>query len=332
MKKLIKKLSLIIIVILITVNPAFSQANTDVKDLIDSMDTLASSLAQSLPFNATIGLNWSDAYIGKLLSVPPHFGIGVTAGATTLNAGSLQGVLELFDFDLPINLPIGFPLPGYTVDARIGGFILPFDIGIKAGYLDNDFTDLIGVNVDYLLIGADIRYAILNKKTSPVKLIVGLGYNYLRGGISTKIPDVAFEFDSGSGFTIDLKDSELGLEWHSTVIELKTQVSFKIPIVTPYAGVGVSYSWTTAGFNTKTTLSVTGGSNGLDDIKDELLEQLGIDASATGFKAFINNTDFNIRAYGGFSFNMAFIKLDFTFMYNIKDSALGATVGLRFQL
>ena len=29
----------------------------------------------------------------------------------------------------------GIPIPATAVEARIGGFILPFDIGIKAGYI-----------------------------------------------------------------------------------------------------------------------------------------------------------------------------------------------------
>ena len=42
--------------------------------------TFATAAASSLPLETSVGLNWSDAYIGQF----PHFGIGLTVGAATI--------------------------------------------------------------------------------------------------------------------------------------------------------------------------------------------------------------------------------------------------------
>jgi hypothetical protein len=46
-------------------------------------------MALTLSYNATIGNNWSEAYIGSF----PHFGVGASAGTTTVSAATLD---ELF--------------------------------------------------------------------------------------------------------------------------------------------------------------------------------------------------------------------------------------------
>jgi hypothetical protein len=41
---------------------------------------------------------------------------------------------------------------------------------------------------------------------------------------------------------------------------------------------------------------------------------------------------FNMRLYGGLSFNITLIRLDFTIMYNVMGGTWGGTFGTRFQL
>ena len=345
MKIFLRNFSFFITILLIAASPVFSQVN-ELDDLKDTLNKFSGAMAKSLPFNSTLGLNWSDSYIGQLLDVPPHFGIGFSVGATTLNIDAINSLMGQFgDYSLPIDIPAGLPLPAYTIDARIGGFVLPFDIGLKFGYLDSDFQDMLGVHVNYMLIGADVRYAILNKKTLPVKLSVGLGYNYLSGGISTKISSdslgLEFEFydpqNETDTYSISLSDPDLALQWHTHCLELKAHVSFSMPVITPYAGLGLSYAWTNAGFGAKTEMEYKKDGTLVEDIDEinkikGIVNQLGFDASDTGFGSFVDDEAFNMRLYAGLSFNMAVIRLDLTFMFNIMDSAIGATVGLRFQL
>ena len=79
----IKILSLFTAFLLISAAPVFSQSELD--ELKSRLDSFSEAMALSLPFNSTIGLNWSDAYIGQFLRLPPHFGAGLSVGVTALN-------------------------------------------------------------------------------------------------------------------------------------------------------------------------------------------------------------------------------------------------------
>jgi hypothetical protein len=46
----------------------------------------------------------------------------------------------------------------------------------------------------------------------------------------------------------------------------------------------------------------------------------------------IGNNSFNVRAFGGISFDLVFIRLDLTGMYNFLDKNYGGSLGVRLQL
>ena len=326
-------------IVLLALSPAFS---FELQDLQDTADEFSAALVQSIPFNSTLGLNWSDAYIGQFLNVPPHFGIGLSAGFTTLKMDPINKLLEYFKYEIPIDSQIGFLFPACTLEARIGGFFLPFDIGAKFGYLNTAEIDLFnsfGVNIDYLLIGADIRFALIDKKVLPLKLSIGVGFNYLKGGLSTTIENSGTSYSfknplNQTEYKISTSDLDLGLLWQASVLELKAHVSFPVFIITPYAGVGVSYSWAKTGYQVKSKITATEGGApiNLDDVYS-ILNGYGLSGiSDQGFESLTDVSDWNVRVYGGLSMNLTAIKLDFTMMYNIRDSAIGGTFGIRFQL
>jgi hypothetical protein len=344
MRKTGKKLSLFIAIFLLAVSPVFS--DFDIGDLKKGLDGFTEAMAQALPFNSTIGLNWSDAYIGQLLDIPPRFGIGVSAGATFFGMEAINEMTEQFGVDLPADIPIGFPLPGYTVDARIGGFLgIPFDIGLKFGYLDTsgiEMLDSLGVGIEYMLLGFDFRYALLDSKILPIKVSVGAGFNHLRGGVSAGFSMGTmggFSFSDGTNdYTISITgDPEMGLFWQTNVIELKAHVSFPLFVITPYFGAGLSYSWSRVGYRVDSNITIQDGGFdlvGLPDFIKDILDDLGIDIleDMSGFESVVNVNDWNLRLYGGLSLNLFIIRLDITAMYNLRDSGIGATVGLRLQL
>jgi hypothetical protein len=335
MKKTGKITVICAVILLLAAAPAFSQS-TDLSALRKNVDAFSDKFSKSLPFNATMGLNWSDAYIGQLFSVPPHFGIGFNLGFTTVDIGSLGDLMGALGAGSKISdLPDvgGLPLPGYTIDARIGGLFLPFDIGFKIGYLSpGALESMLGVGVNYLLVGADIRYSLINVKVLPIKLSLGLGYNYLEGGLSTNVGSAqTFDFnDGGTPHTLELTAPRLGFNWSSKVLELKAQVSFPLLIITPYAGVGLSVAWTTSGYSVTSQLTVDGGSF---DPYASTLKSYGLDGlTSNGFESMNDVTSFNMRIFGGISFNITVIRLDFTGMYNFFDNNWGITFGTRFQM
>jgi hypothetical protein len=306
----------------------------------DGLDGFSEAMAKSLPFNSTIGLNWSDAYIGNFFEIPPHFGVGVAVGATTMEFGAVNDLLGLFGSDLGafgLKSEIGnggFVLPAYTAEARIGGFFLPFDLGFKIGYLPK--MDSIA-GLDYLLVGGEIRYALLKGNVILPKVSIGLGVNYLSGGISAKLDKgQEFEVVPGSGDTIIIDDPTLNFKWQSTSIDFKAQVSKSFLIITPYLGLGASWASSKVEYDIDSNITTIGFTN-LDDA-NAALKAAGLPTvGSNGFSGSQEFTDkWGFRAFGGLSVNLAVIRLDLTGMVNFLDlnnyAAFGATFGVRFQL
>jgi len=338
MKNFQKTIFVCVVILFCATNPAFSQSTLKIEDLQKNADTFIDTLAKSLPFNSTLGLNWSDAYIGQI----PHFGIGISAGFTTMDYASLSNLMNQFGLKMSFDNTstydkFGLPIPGYAVEARIGGFIIPIDFGIKFGYVSTGafesmlerFSNKPTFGYQNMLIGGDVRFSPLNKKVFPVKLSVGLGFNYMKGEITAALPAMSYSFtDDGINYTISPKtgSQQLGIEWRTSTLELKTQVSFPFRFITPYVGVGVSYAFSQAGYRVKSDISVT-------EAEEALLKSKGLSGvSETGFETIKKINSFNSRAFGGFSFNLAFFRLDLTGMYNFIGGDLGITVGTRFQL
>ncbi|MDR3020251.1 MAG: hypothetical protein LBU66_05035 [Treponema sp.] len=339
MKYYPKFVKIFIVMLILSVNPVYSQSTLG--DLRDGLEGFSDKLALSLPFNSTIGLNWSDAYIGQLIDAPPRLGVGFSSGFTTMAFDSAAELLKQFGADFPGDIPLvnfGFPMPGYTIDARVGGFMLPFDVGVKFGYLDLK-PDVMGpagemLNLDlgmhYILIGGDFRYALIEGEVLPFQLSVGIGFNYMEGGITTTISaGQEFKFDD---YTLSIPDPKLGLGWRTNCLDLKAQIAFPLKVITPYAGLGVSHAWSEVGYSINSKIQVNDGAVNLDEVK-HLLEKFGLSGiTGNGFEAFRSVTGWSARMYGGISFNVPFVRFDLTGMFNFVDAAYGATFGLRFQL
>lgn len=311
--------------------PAFSQS---IEDLQNSADAMAKSLSAALPFNSTLGLNWSDAYIGQLLGVPPHFGVGVSAGATTVQADEIKTLLTTLGVDTGA-FPGIVPIPAAVAEARIGGFLLPFDIGVKGGYIPPDLGKTIkdvtgGLNLDYLAAGADLRYALIKGNLLLPRVSLGVGVNYMKGGLSTTVgSDQTFTYNT---YSISATKPELGLSWETTTIDLKAQVSKSLLIFTPYLGVGAAYGMSKAGYFVKSNITTTGGT--YEDIINALKANdiTPPDISATGISSYFANNGWAFRAFGGLSLNILVLRVDVTGLYNFSDGSYGGSLGVRFQL
>jgi hypothetical protein len=325
------------------VNPVFSQ--NALENLQKNVDKFTDNMAHALPFNSTMGLNWSDGYIGQITAIPPHFGIGISAGFTTMDIDSVKNLLDFFGLKMPFDnsttRSIGLPLPGYTIEGRIGGIKYPFDIGFKFGYLPQDtvkaFIDSFNYGLNYMLLGADIRYSLLNQKIFVPKLSIGLGFNYMQGGITSPLNEfLPYSFkdaNSGIDYTLTPKEAQLGLEWRTMSAEFKAQASFPFKFITPYAGAGISYAWSRAGYKVSASELLVNDASLTEDEKKILLEQLKMTSvSNKGFETINKFNGISARAFGGVSINIAFFRIDITGMYEFIGGYLGATFGMRFQL
>jgi len=346
MNKIRKVLCLCVVFFIIASGQVFSDVGKSLDELQDVVSSFSEKMAESLPFNTAMGLNWSDSYIGQFLGIPPRFGVGFTTGFTTLNLASMNNLLGYFGINkLPGKVGFGLPLLGYTVEARIGGFILPFDAGIKIGYLPNYTIPFAEISMDeYMLFGMDLRYSLLPKTFPILKVSAGIGFNHLRGGISRSVKmGSSFDFSGPSisdpptlaDYTLNIADPSIGLLWKTNSFDFKLQASASLLIITPYAGLGATFARSTAGYRIKTDVTVENdidGSVPLDDVKD-LLNTFGLrNISPDGFGRMIDNGGWNLRAYGGVSLNLTALKFDITALYNFTTLSTGFTFGARFQL
>ena len=311
----------IILTILLIFGISTGGFSLSLEDIQDGVAGFSSNIAQSLPFNSTLGLNWSNAYIGKLFpSIPPHFGAGLSLGFTTFDSGVINSMAALFNESLPWDMD-KLILPVYTAEARIGGLFLPFDVGFKVGYLPE--IDLFGLDVNYLLVGADVRYAVMEGNIILPQISVGVGLNYLEGGIGVRGSNFTVDFDEGGGGSLTIANPRIGLEWSTYTLDLRAQISKSFIIITPYAGIGATYGWSTAGYNIRADIS--------GDI-NEAGENYGIVITDAGMSSMVDNESLGFRAFGGLSVNLAILKIDLAGLYSFSDGNYGVSLGFRFQL
>jgi hypothetical protein len=334
-----KKIIICIVILCLAAASGFAQVNLN--QYKKGIEDFADDLATILPMNSAIGLNWNDAYIGQLLDVPPHFGIGVTAGVVNIPYGPVKNLVEdAMDgdsSDIPSFVKtFGVPIPAYTIDARIGGFMLPFDIGLKFGYLNLDISD---VQIDYLLLGGDVRYCVLEQTVLIPKVSVGAGFNYMKTnatmsgalGSGMTIDTTASSSQLGGVTQLDFSTPDLYLEMKTKVLDFKAQASWSALIFEPSIGLGASYGMSEVSAGAESTMSVTGGSATVDDVVDGL-NGLGYDVGGAklGYTKKVNAMSY--RLFGGLGFNLAVLRLDLGFLYGINSGSWGATVGARFQM
>lgn len=314
-------------------------ATPTVADLQTGAAAMSNALAKALPFNSTVGLNWSDAYIGQLIAVPPHFGVGMVMGATSINSSDVTSLLKTLGYDTS-SLGSTLPLPAMAVEGRIGGFILPFDIGLKAGFIPQAAGEALssaagGLNVDYLLAGADFRYALVKGNLILPKVSLGVGFNYMSGGVSKSVGgDQTFAFNSN---TITAQAPTIGIDWKTTTLDFKAQVSKSFLIFTPYLGLGAAYGMSHVGYSVKSTVLYNDTAISQTQINsiNTYLQGLGLapmDITASGISSYYDVNSWALRAFGGLSLNMFVIRVDLTGLYNIFDGSYGGTLGVRFQL
>ncbi|MBA7468966.1 MAG: hypothetical protein GH155_02740 [Spirochaeta sp.] len=318
----------------------------------EGFEDFAAEVAKSLPFNAAIGLNWSDAYIGSF----PHFGVGLTVGATSVPYDAMKPVFDVLSADLGSELDFletwGAPFPAYSLEARVGGLILPFDAGIKLGILPDDAKVLMPFNMDYLMLGADVRYRVLKSRGPLPEISFGVGYTMLNGGVTLpgilggdQLIDLNVDGDaSGQNDWVKLTDPDLNFNWQSHVIDFKIQASKKLLVITPHVGLGLAYGTSSAGGGAETDVWYSTDNGGSYPTK---ITQAQIDAVIAAFEALgqtppdlttggllveSDTKGWAMRAFGGLSLNLLLLKFDLSAMYNFTSSSLGVALNTRIQL
>ena len=343
--------TILAIVMMLAMAPATVIAQT-FEEYTDVIEGFAAGVASSLPLNSSVGLTWSDAYIGQF----PRFGVGATVGFSTVPYATLEPIFTTLGLAQSIESSViygvldtyGAPLPAYTVEARLGGFMVPFDIGVKIGTIPEGFDTTPRIerfSFDYLLVGADVRVGVVRGRGPLPKISIGAGYNHLdarigleglaTGGIN--LTDFTDPRDGVTTYSVQLTDPTIEYFWRANIVDFTAQASMDLLFLTPYIGAGASIGFGSAGGGLTGELTTTPALS-----ETELAAiNAAFEALGTGMQPALGPQGLHVtadmpagwafRAYGGVSFNLLIVRLDLTGMYDFLGKNYGATVGLRIQ-
>ena len=311
-------------------------------DIDKAFESLNGTLTEVVP-ETTIQLGvWSDAYIGKLFpSVPPHFGAGVSAGGTFIDTKALSNAIGTIiteinshaagaTTDFNFTVPDQIPLPSASVHVRIGGFILPFDIGVYGAYFDLNtlkFEDFTGT-VNYYTIGGDIRYAIMKGSTTLPKLSVGAGY--IRTHLALSMTGAStYSGTVGSTPASVTANADTNTSFDLNTIFVQAQISKKFLILTPYAGVRayVTSSKSHYDYSYSSTYEIGGVPQG--NVPG------GNGSSSRDYGTGDFNFDWNnIRPqlYAGLGLNLLFVNCTVGGSWNMRNNLLSANVNVCIKI
>jgi hypothetical protein len=320
----------------------FTQTTYTLSEIASDLKDVSDDIRGALAFTSAIGLAWSDTYVGQLIGIQPHWGIGLSMGLTSLKAGRLNGLLEKFGYTSDFALADKPLLLAYTIDIRLGGFKqLPFDIGIKWGLLP--YAPLFGdISYEINSIGLDFRWEIVNGWLDTPSLSVGFEIDSVTGGIrnagNTTLTGLASRDIVVEG------DATAGLTWDVLVFSLKTQVAknFWRPRLNMYAGLRIG------GYYAKTGYELSGGDGILID--GTPLHQFGnFSALAISLnRASGNDMTFSVDEdtitglredfgaaivfYNGLAFHFTSKTcLDISLMLDVINFGFGTSIGFRYQ-
>jgi hypothetical protein len=233
----------------------------------------AEEVQRSLPFTTLMPFAWSDAYIGQLVSRKPHFGGGISYGMAMADFSSVRDLLN--DFGTTAYMDIGgLMMPQIYGHIRLGGFFVPFDIGILVSIPFNKRpTD--GFLLEQQTIGGDIRFALSRDEAKLPGISLGIAYTRTTGRLTTRF--------SGSDFDI---------QWEGNAAEIKVQVSKTLGIFTPYFGGGGSFTWSRAGYDVTGVLTEKWGTEPNDFANGVLFRIFG----GASMKLWVFRLDVNVNA------------------------------------
>jgi hypothetical protein len=255
-------------------------------------------------------------------------------------AARIEPFFDAMGVTVPDSLKtMGLPIPAAALSAKLGGFILPFDIGLKAMVLPESVASSLsasGITADYSLIGGNVRFAVLKENILLPDVSIGAGYNRLTGSVGVELPTGDETFTSAIGM-ITATAPSLSVDWSTNSFDFTLQVSKSLLFMRPYAGVGYSMGKSTVSGGLASTITYGGteiNQTQIDDINAALAAagQATAEISADGIIFSAEDTTPVLRVYGGLSFEIFVIKLDTTVTYVPATKSLGASAMVRFQL
>jgi len=225
-------------------------------DIGDALKSFANINAKRMAVTGEIGLAWSDAYLGPLINLPPHWGIGISLGANAINSGDFNDLTKMLSLD-DINGNLGIPFlpdahlfPAYAVELRIGGFRSEhFDIGVRFGYLPAALSFFGDYKYTNMNVGGDIRFNINRGYGWSPKMSLSLGFSYVTGsyaiaGYQGTWSDTGKEEDWTPDTVFVSNGSNLEINWKSLAVQVQYSVSktFQSSGISIYGGLAIGFA------------------------------------------------------------------------------------------
>lgn len=300
-KKLIVTVFSVVCFFFLLISPLYGQ--TEVKA---NMNEFSKDLLQVIPNVSLQQGVWPDAYIGKVFpGFPPHLGGGVTAGFATVKTTDLNKAINKLNAaisDSSVQFPTlhdTFLFPTITVDAKVGGLFLPFDIGLSVMKIPHLSLSKLGapVTVDFFTVGGSFRYAILQGNVVLPQLSIGLGGYYSKGYINVGATDGSY----------------INTNFDSKIFFLETQLSKQFLFVTPFIGLRLAVSQADVNWDIKVaSYTLAGG------------------ASYDFNKNFAESIQPSL--FGGVGFNFLFFQTTLAASFDMRYKVWGANLSFRAKL
>lgn len=302
-----------------------NEAYVNIKDYIptdspftvaeDGLNDFCDDLVDVVPNSQTQQNVYAEAWIGKIFP-GFHFGAGVNAGVSALDVSALKdaalalGVEDVKD----INDTLVFPT--ITVDARLGGIILPFDIGVTAMSIDTSKMGAVDeaidpVAINFFTVGADIRYAIFEGGFMRPKWSVGAGFYYTKGGVD-----------------VDDDSAKASLDFKSTTFMVNTQASIKVLCLVPFIGGRALFSKTSVDWKVKADWASIIADEA-DTYYDGVLDALTWGILPSSFSGSSSGFSVYPQVFGGIGLDLLFLNLTVSGSYDIASKIPSAAVSVR---
>lgn len=281
----------------------------------NGLNDFCDDLADVIPNSQTQQNVYAEAWIGKIFP-GFHFGAGVNAGVSALDVSTLKDAALALGVDDVKDINDTLVFPTITVDARLGGIILPFDIGVTAMSIDTSKMDSVDkaidpVAIDFFTLGADIRYAIFQGGFMRPKWSVGAGFYYTKGGVD-----------------VDDDTAKASLDFKSTTFMVNTQASIKLLCLVPFIGGRALFSKTSVDWKVNADwakIIAKEGDTYYDGVADALkwgILPSSFSGSSSGFSVYP-------QVFGGIGLDLLFLNLTVSGSYDIASKIPSAAVSVR---
>ena len=287
--------------------------------LSGGLNDFCDALADSIPNSQSLQNVWAESWIGHIFP-GLHFGVGLNAGVSSLDVTALKDAAVSMGLDGTSDIPETLVFPTLAGDLRVGGFILPFDVGFSFMSL-SPFESLIDsalgdapVNFSYFSIGGDIRYCLFKTGFGPLNVkISGMGGLYYTSG------DLNLEDDSSK--------SSASMDFSATTFYLGAQASAKLLVLVPYLGARVMFTSSEVNWEVTPDWKELLGSSATGATETALLALMPKKFGGGSENGFFDHI--RPQVYGGIGFDLFVLNITAVGSYDFVSNVFGAGLNLR---